>query len=586
MVETRLEAGRDWFGRRKRKLTFAFVGIPGGGPCPGSIEVERPTSLAVSAGCVVPALAGDLAVLALDAPRRVAVALAPAADGKVGDGVVMGERARPEAGCCEGAARRGGHGDGRESGPSAPALLHRVVRLHLLGGDHLVHRGQSGGQGVERAPALLALQPLLPLPLAFRQLLEAEAVLVAAAQLQHLLLGRLLGHVQAVEHDADVGRRHPVLQHRRVVEVGGRRPALERAERDPADGREPVAARVPMAVRAPRLLLVRLRDGGPVRPPVDAAALGRVELERLPGLAVVHRLVNRDRVRLGRLRAELQADVGQLVLLAQGEGQGHVVGRRGETLRRDERLAPPAGHVVGVAHVREVARGETAPRRAVVADVALTYAGATSRLLDHVAIPRGPAAPAGRGGLDRRAERRVHEIRYAPSRPVLVVARIRWVLLAGERFRVDLAPPQRVAAIDTHDHSANDPDEESRVPRSAPHLRPWCYFARRPILSPLFSLPFSLPALLPPFPLALPRLSSSLLTRTAPYCVTYAHKPSFFRPTIISSLRSSPDNGRTTRVAIPFDPLSNRELSILRFSAGRHLATRSILRFVQRVDAD
>lgn len=453
---------------------FAFVGIPGGGPCPGSIEVERPTSLAVSAGCVVPALAGDLAVLALDAPRRVAVALAPAADGKVGDGVVMGERARPEAGCCEGAARRGGHGDGRESAP--PALLHRVVRLHLLGGDHLVHRGQSGGQGVERAPALLALQPLLPLPLAFRQLLEAEAVLVAAAQLQHLLLGRLLGHVQAVEHDADVGRRHPVLQHRRVVEVGGRRPALERAERDPADGREPVAARVPMAVRAPRLLLVRLRDGGPVRPPVDAAALGRVELERLPGLAVVHRLVNRDRVRLGRLRAELQADVGQLVLLAQGEGQGHVVGRRGETLRRDERLAPPAGHVVGVAHVREVARGETAPRRAVVADVALTYAGATSRLLDHVAIPRGPAAPAGRGGLDRRAERRVHEIRYAPSRPVLVVARIRWVLLAGERFRVDLAPPQRVAAIDTHDHSANDPDEESRVPRSAPHLRPWCYF--------------------------------------------------------------------------------------------------------------
>lgn len=433
--------------------------------------MERPTSLAVSASGVVPALAGDLAVLALDTPRRVAVALAPAADGEVGDGVVMGERARPEA-ARKGAARRGRNGDSRETASPSPSssaftLLNRVVRLHLLGGDHLVHRGQSGRQRVERAPAqaLLVLQPLLPLPLAFRQLLKAEAVVVAgvpAAELQHLLLGRLLGHVEPIEHDADVGRGNPILEHRGIVEIGSRRPAFEGAERDPSDGREPVAACVSVTVGASRLLLVRLGDGRPIRPSVDTAALGRIELERLPGLPVVHRFVNCDRVRLGRLRAELQADVGQLVFFSQGEGQGHVVWRRGETLRRDERLAPPTSHVVGVAHVCQVTCGETAPRRAVVADMALTYTRATSWLLDHVAIPRGTTASAGRGGLDRRAERRIHEIRYASSRPVLVVARVRRMLLAGKRFRVDLAARQRIPTIEQN-HPANDSDEQSRA---------------------------------------------------------------------------------------------------------------------------
>lgn len=74
-----------------REPTFALVGVPRSGPRPGSVKVEWPTPLAISTGGVVLALADDLAVLAGDAPCRVAVALAPAAHGKVRDGVVMRE---------------------------------------------------------------------------------------------------------------------------------------------------------------------------------------------------------------------------------------------------------------------------------------------------------------------------------------------------------------------------------------------------------------------------------------------------------------------------------------------------------------
>lgn len=70
--------------------TFALVGVPGGGPGPRPVEVEGPAALAVPAGGVVPALADDLAVLAGDAARRVAVALAPAAHGEVRDRVMVG----------------------------------------------------------------------------------------------------------------------------------------------------------------------------------------------------------------------------------------------------------------------------------------------------------------------------------------------------------------------------------------------------------------------------------------------------------------------------------------------------------------
>ena len=87
--------------------------------------------------------------------------------------------------------------------------------------------------------------------------------------------------------------------------------------------------------------------------------------------------------------------------------------------------------------------------------MALTYARATTRLFDHVAVPRRPAASAGRRSFHRRSERRVHKIRDASTWPVLVVARIRRMLLARERLRVDLAARQRVPTV-KQNHSADD----------------------------------------------------------------------------------------------------------------------------------
>lgn len=110
--------------------------------------MERATPLAVSAGGVVPTLAGDLAVLALDAPCRVAVALTPAADGEIRDRVMMSQRAGPMI-AGEGAARTGRDGDRRRRRRRcklALIVINRVVRLHLLRRDNLVYRGQSGRQ--------------------------------------------------------------------------------------------------------------------------------------------------------------------------------------------------------------------------------------------------------------------------------------------------------------------------------------------------------------------------------------------------------------------------------------------------------
>lgn len=252
-------------------------------------------------------------------------------------------------------------------------------------------------------------------------------------------LVRLLRHVQSVEHYPDVGSGHPVLQHRRVVEVGGGRSTLQSAEGDPADWTETVPAGVTMAVGATGLLLVRLGDGRAIGPAVDPAALRRVELKRLPGLAVVHGLVDRDRVRLGGARAELQADVRQLVLLAEREGQGDVVRRRREALRADERLAAPAGDVVRVVEVGQIVGGEASPRRAVVAHVTVADAGCAAGLVGDIAVSGGPAGATRGRCLDSRTESRVHEVGYAPARSVLVVAWIAGVLLAGEHLGVDLA---------------------------------------------------------------------------------------------------------------------------------------------------
>lgn len=469
--------------------TFALVGVPGGGPGPRAVEVEGPTSLAVPAGGVVPALADDLAVLAGDAAGGVAVALAPAADGEVRDRVVVSHGGGGRAQAVHRHAGEGGRGRGdgdRHEAHVPDRGVERVVGLHLLGRDHLVDRGQGRDQGVLRVQdrVLLALEPLLALPLALRQLLEPDrrhVMLLGAVE----RLVRLLRHVQPVEDYPDVGGGHPVLQHRRVVEVGGGRSALEGAEGDPADRAEAVAAGVAVAVGAPGLLLVRLGDGRAIRPAVDPAALRRVELKGLPGLAVVHRLVDRDRVRLGGARAELQADVGQLVLLAEREGQGDVVGRRREALRADERLAAPAGDVVRVVKVGQVARGEASPGRAVVAHVAVADAGGAAGLVGHVAVAGGSAGAARGRRLDGRAEGRVHEVGDAPARPVLVVARVARVLLAGEHLGVDLAAgPLR----HQQDRREDDPRPEGS--------------ARAPF-----------PRHSAPFPLPLPRPSAALLRR-------------------------------------------------------------------------
>jgi hypothetical protein len=63
-------------------------------------------------------------------------------------------------------------------------------------------------------------------------------------------------------------------------------------------------------------------------------------LERLPRLSVVHALVD-DHV-FGFGRAKVERDVGQLVLLGQGDGQARVlrlqVGRRESEFQRDDKL--------------------------------------------------------------------------------------------------------------------------------------------------------------------------------------------------------------------------------------------------------
>jgi len=445
--------------------TFALIGVSGGGPSPRAIKVEGPAALAVPAGSVVSAVARDLAVLAGDAARRVTVALAPAAHGKVRDRVVMGHGGGGRAQSADPAAataadrhhdravgqRGGGRGRGDRHEAHVPDRgVDGVVGLHLVGCDHLVHRWQRRYQGILAVEdrVLLTLQALLAFPLALRELFEAGdlvMVMVILAYERYLIrIGwwrrwRLLRHVQTVEHHPDVGGGHPVLEYRRVVEVGSGGPALERAEGNSADRAKAVAARVTVAVGAPCLLFVRLGDGRAIRPAVHAATLRRVELKRLPGLAVVHGLVDRDGVRLGGTRAELQAHVRELVLLAEGEGEGDVVGWCREALRADERLAAPAGHVVRVVEVGQVAGGETSARCAVVAHVAVADAGVAAGLVGDVAVAGGPAGTARGRGFDARAECRVHEVGYATTRPILVVAWVAGVLLAGEHLGVDLA---------------------------------------------------------------------------------------------------------------------------------------------------
>ena len=134
--------------------------------------------------------------------------------------------------------------------------------------------------------------------------------------------------VQAVQNYHDVSGRHPVLQHRRGVEVTCRRATLQGTEGDPwrtRDGHGIVEAEV--GVGAKGFLLVSLTNHHATPSAVHLPALGREELEGDPGVAIVHGLVDGEGVRL--LTAKLEADVREFVLLAQRERESHVVGVEG-----------------------------------------------------------------------------------------------------------------------------------------------------------------------------------------------------------------------------------------------------------------
>lgn len=317
------------------------MGLPGGSPAPGAIEVERLALLAVSARGIVGAIASELPALVGHAARGVPVALAPPPDGEVGHGV-------------------------RES---------------LLRGALVVQRGLVVGHGV-----------------------------------------------QSVKDDPDVRGGHPILQDRRGVEVVGGGPAFQGAEGDPGG----VGARRALSevrVGAEGLLLVRLADHQAVRASVDLAALRRVKLERLPGASVVHGLMDGDRV--GLPAAELQTDVGEFVLLAQGEREGDVA------LRREgfDRGRVPTSQVVGVVQIGQKLRGVRSPGIGGVTDV--TFTRYLPFLFLRQAIPgRGVSASA--GGLHVPPEGGIDEVRdaFLGTRARFVVTRVGGIVLGLEHLQI------------------------------------------------------------------------------------------------------------------------------------------------------
>ena len=117
-----------------------------------------------------------------------------------------------------------------------------------------------------------------------------------------------------VEHDPNVGGRHPVLQDRAGVELPRRRSTLEGDERHPGAPatrhQAAAAAGGGSDVGTERLLLVGSTDYASLRTTVLLATLRRVEVERRPRTSVVGTLVDCHGVR-GR-RTELQADVCRL----------------------------------------------------------------------------------------------------------------------------------------------------------------------------------------------------------------------------------------------------------------------------------
>lgn len=273
-----------------------------------------------------------------------------------------------------------------------------------------------------RVVLALAHQVILPVLYALRRVPVTLAP-TADLQVRHRVKIRVPGElrvvlvfvperVQPVERHLDVGGRDPVLQDGRVVKVVRRGSAIQGAERN-----EPTCQRLHVCVRirADRFLLVLLRYCRLARLVVHFLALGRVELERHPRFPIIHRLV--DSHGFGSRRAELQAHVSHLKLLAEGQRQRHILRILHVVLRL------PAREVMRVVEVRQISGWVRLLGVRGVANVAVS--GSFLALLGHHAVP-GRRRAAGAGDAHVLAERGVHEVGDATSGvAVLVVTRVR-----------------------------------------------------------------------------------------------------------------------------------------------------------------
>ena len=142
----------------------------------------------------------------------------------------------------------------------------------------------------------------------------------------------------------NIGGCDPILQHRTVLKILGTGSVSQGGEGNPGAG----SVLGDVGVQTQRLLLIGSVDGDTVVTLPDLATVSGVILERLPCVAMVHGLV--DSKRMWLLVAELKTDVGQLVLLAEGQGEGDVA-----ILLRGQEFTVPACHIVGVVEVSQEA---------------------------------------------------------------------------------------------------------------------------------------------------------------------------------------------------------------------------------------
>lgn len=286
---------------------------------------------------------------------------------------------------------------------------------------------------------------------------RARVVFVVHVVVVFVLVGRSVfsrigRHVQPVEHYFDISSSDPILEYGRVVEIRRARSAFECAESDSTRGSGRLHSRVPVGIRASSFLFVSFRYSRPVRSAVNASALTRIKLERLPRLSIIDAFVYGDRIGFGRAGAKLQAHVCQFVFFAQRQGEGHVVRRRIRRQRRRERLRPPASDVVRIVQIRQMRSGEPLLGQVVVADVASGRSGAGGRI---AVLGRSVLAASARSEHGR-VEGCVHEVGNAPLRSVLVVAGVRGLLLGCVGALVALAEREKSEA---RQHAGRQPSD-------------------------------------------------------------------------------------------------------------------------------